>query len=55
MSGVTALVNARSLTLVSVVPYDPQPLIPNHFPTERVNSEFHVDDADDFGGLKNGG
>jgi hypothetical protein len=29
MSDVTALVNARPLTLVSVVPYDPQPLIPN--------------------------
>ncbi len=55
MSGVTALVNARPLTLVSVVPYDPQPLIPNHFPTGRVNLDFHVDDADDFGGLKNGG
>jgi hypothetical protein len=29
MSDVTALVNARPLTLVSVVPYDSQPLIPN--------------------------
>jgi hypothetical protein len=29
MSDVTALVNARPLTIVSVVPYDSQPLIPN--------------------------
>jgi hypothetical protein len=51
MSGVTALLNARPLTHVSVDPHDPQPLTPNHFLTGRPNPGFHVDDAEEFGGL----
>lgn len=51
MSGVTALLNARPLTYVSVNPHDPQPLTPNHFLTGRPNPGFHVDDAENFGGL----
>ena len=51
MSGVTALLNARPLTYVSVNPLDPQPLTPNHFLTGRANPRLRVDDAEQFGGL----
>jgi hypothetical protein len=48
VSDVTAQLNARPLTHVSVDPHDPQPLTPNHSLAGRANPGFHIDDVERF-------